>query len=187
VSAETTASAVAEALFARAARVRLLGFDVDGVLTTGGIYRGDTEDLRRFDSRDGVGIKLLQKAGIVVAVISGKSCQAVTNRCAELGIVDVHQGSIDKVSAMKALLAKYELEPAQAGFVGDDLPDIPLLLHTGLGLAVADACEEVRHAARLVLESPGGRGAAREAAELILRAQGRWSEFVEGFRRQTLE
>jgi 3-deoxy-D-manno-octulosonate 8-phosphate phosphatase (KDO 8-P phosphatase) len=171
----------------RAALIRLVGLDVDGTLTPGGIWVGRAEELREFDVRDGLGIKLLQKMGIVVAVISGKTCEATARRCEGLKIEDVWQGDIRKAPIMKGLLQKYGLRPEEAAFVGDDLPDLPLMLHLGLGLAVADACAEVREAAHWTLSKPGGRGAVREAVELILKAQDKWEDLVGEFRRQTLD
>ena len=179
--------------------VRLLGLDVDGVLTDGGILMGSAKpptgsgemqehftcDLRRFDSRDGVGIKLLERAGIRVAVISGRRSLAVEQRCAELGIEDVIQGTIRKVAAMKSLLKLHGLQPHEAAFVGDDLPDLPLMEFVGVGFAVADACPEVIDGADIVLRHGGGRGAVREAAEYILKAQGRWDAMLRVLRSES--
>src|SRR5690606_28110964 len=120
------------------------------------------------------GIKLLQKAGIQVVIISGKTSPAVTRRAAELGIEDVAQGTIKKVTAMREFTNRYGLNDEAVAYVGDDLPDIPMFRQFGFGFAVADASEETRNEAHWVLSKPGGRGAVREAAECILKAQGHW-------------
>jgi 3-deoxy-D-manno-octulosonate 8-phosphate phosphatase (KDO 8-P phosphatase) len=153
---------------------------VDGVLTDGSItYADDGVELKTFHVRDGSGLKLWHLAGKQTAVVSGRTSQAVEVRMAELGVGRVIQGAADKRSAWRQLAAETGLRPEQIGCVGDDVPDLPVLLQCGLAIAVADACAEVRAAAHYVTQAAGGRGAVREAIEMILRCQGRWQQLME--------
>lgn len=157
-----------------AARLRLLVLDVDGVLTDGALLFGARgEVLKVFHVRDGHGIKLLQTAGLEVAVISGRRSAAVTRRCRELGIRHVFQGVDDKVRALDKLLARLGLSVGQMACVGDDTPDIPLFARAGLSVAVADAHPLARAAAHRVTSLPGGRGAVREVCDWLLEARSR--------------
>jgi len=157
----------------RAARVRLLALDVDGVLTDGLLYYTDAGDeLKAFNIRDGLGIKLLQRAGVRVAIITGRSSGGVARRAAELGIEDVVQGREDKRTALEELCRHKGLTLQDCAYMGDDLPDLAAITAAGLGMAVADACAVVREAADWVSESVGGRGAVRDACEFILAARG---------------
>ena len=163
------------------APIRLLVLDVDGVLTAGELlYSPDGELLKRFSVRDGLGVALLKQAGIAVGVITGRSGGAVTARCRDLGISDemVILGSRNKADDLDRLEALTGIEDAQVAAVGDDLPDIPLLMRAGLAACPADASPEVAAVCALVLGSGGGSGAVREMAELILKAQGRWQELI---------
>ncbi len=164
---------------ARAAAIELLLLDVDGVLTDGSIiYADDGTELKRFHVRDGSGLKLWHAAGKRSAIVSGRKSVAVERRASELGIRPVLQGRDDKLAAFDEVLAATGLRPEQVCAVGDDLPDVPVLRRCGLAVAVADACPEVRAAAHHVTAAPGGRGAAREAIEWLLKAQGRWAELT---------
>jgi len=166
----------------RAGGVRLLGLDVDGVLTDGGIvYDSGGAETKRFHVRDGLGLALLRRAGVKVAVVTARSSEMVTRRARELGLDYVEQGAGDKAGVFGDILGREGLQWSQAAFLGDDLPDLPVLVRVGLALAVADAAPEVRSRAHLVLGVKGGEGAAREAAELILRAQGRWEGLVAAY------
>jgi 3-deoxy-D-manno-octulosonate 8-phosphate phosphatase (KDO 8-P phosphatase) len=157
----------------RAARIRLLALDVDGVLTDGRLYYGaQGEALKVFDVRDGHGIKMLQERGVEVAVLSARSSEIVATRARELGIRRLLQGRGDKAQGWRELLAEAGLQSDDAGFVGDDLPDLPVLAQAGLAATVADARTEVKDAAHWIATAPGGRGAVRELAEFILRAKG---------------
>ncbi len=157
----------------RAARVRLVAFDVDGVLTDGRLILGERgEELKIFHSRDGQGLVMLREAGLFVAVISGRSSPVVAERMAALGIEYVYQGLAEKLPVFEDLLRRLQLRPEQAAAVGDDLPDLPLLLRSGLGVAVADAHAEVMRHAHWCTRLPGGHGAAREVCDLVLEAQG---------------
>ena len=165
--------ATADAL-ERARRVRLMVFDVDGVLTDGRLWYGPQgEALKAFHTLDGHGLKMLQRAGIAAALLSGRSSPAVAQRAAELGIAHVLQGASDKAAAFSALLARLALEPAQAGCMGDDVPDLPVMERCGFASAPREAHERVRRAAHYVAAAPAGAGAAREVCEFLLRAQGK--------------
>jgi YrbI family 3-deoxy-D-manno-octulosonate 8-phosphate phosphatase len=157
--------------------------DVDGVLTDGGIvFDNQGIETKRFHVRDGLGIRLWQKAGYRFGLITHRSSHIVKMRVAELGIEVVRQGIDDKLSAMKGILAELRLTPGQACYIGDDLPDLPVVRAVALGVAVADACSELRQAAHYTTTLAGGAGAIRETVELILRAQGRWEDLVQTYR-----
>ena len=166
----------------RAARVQVVIFDVDGVLTDGGLFI-DTEgrEHKVFHSRDGHGLKMLQETGVAVAVISGRSSPAVSHRMAGLGIEHVYQGQQNKLPAFQTLLEALALAPAQAAYVGDDVVDLPVMRRVGLAVAVQDAHELVRRQAHWVTSRPGGRGAAREVCELIMQAQGHLDAFLDRY------
>ena len=164
---------VPEEVRRRAARVELLALDVDGVLTDGSLYLGDNGvEYKAFFSRDGHGIKLLQAAGVEVAVITGRRSQVVADRMAALGVTRVHQGQDRKRPVFDALLADAGLAPEQAAYVGDDLVDLPVMARCGLAVAVADADPRVAERAHWQTALGGGRGAVREVCELILDARG---------------
>ena len=149
--------------------IRLLVLDVDGVLTDGRLYFGPRgEALKIFHVRDGVGLKQLQRAGLEVAVISGRRSPMVAARCRELGVRHVLQGVGDKLAALTRLCARLNLTPAACACVGDDLPDVPLMRVAALSFAVADAHRVARRAADVVTRLPGGRGAVREVCDHLL-------------------
>jgi 3-deoxy-D-manno-octulosonate 8-phosphate phosphatase (KDO 8-P phosphatase) len=159
----------------RAAAVRLLVLDVDGVLTDGRLYFGaDGEALKVFDVRDGHGIKLLREAGIEVAILSARRSPIVERRASELGITHVVQGAADKGAGFAALARSMQLPTEHCGFIGDDWPDLAALAQAGFAATVANAAPEVRRIAHWISAAPGGHGAVRELAEFILRAQGRF-------------
>jgi len=164
----------------RCAPIELLVVDVDGVLTDGSIvYTDNGVEVKAFHVRDGSGLKLWRLAGKSAALISGRTSRAVEVRAAELGIAPVVQGAANKLPAFRKLLSGAGWRPQQVCYLGDDLPDLPLLRECGLAAAVADACVEVRAAAHYMTRAPGGRGAVREVVELILRCQGSWQGLVE--------
>lgn len=174
---------MSDSLHQRAARIELLLLDVDGVLTDGSIvYGGEDLELKRFHVRDGSGLKLWQRAGKRAAILSGRSSRAVDRRAAELGVSPVFQGRTEKLPAFEELLAATGLRAEQVCAIGDDLPDLPVLLRCGLGIAVADACRELREAADYTTALPGGRGAVRDAIEWLLKLQGSWNELVATYR-----
>lgn len=167
----------------RARGIRLLVLDVDGVLTDGRlVYNGDEGQALAFDIHDGMGVKLALKSGLRVAVISGRSSEMLARRARELGVTDLAQGVEDKRQAFQALLDAHGMQAREAACMGDDLPDLPLLRAAGLAIGVPDAAEEVIQAAHYVTRRPGGRGAVREAVELLLKAQGRWEAALEAYR-----
>lgn len=156
----------------RLRRVRLIITDVDGVLTDGGLYYGpDGECLKRFCAQDGLGMVLLQKAGIQVAVLSGRDCPALRRRLADLGITLFRLGRVEKRAACEDLLRESGVTPEESLFIGDDLPDLDGFACCGLGIAVANARKRVREAAHLVLNARGGQGAFRELADKLLHAR----------------
>ncbi len=163
----------------RAAGISLVLMDCDGVLTDGRItLLGEDDEQKSFHTRDGHGIVLLHRAGSRTGIISGRASRAVARRAHELGMAYARQGALDKVKEYEALLVAAGLEATETAFIGDDITDIPLMLRAGLAVAVADAGEETRAAAHYVTTLVGGCGAVREVAELILKAQGRWSELM---------
>jgi 3-deoxy-D-manno-octulosonate 8-phosphate phosphatase (KDO 8-P phosphatase) len=170
-----------EASLAR--RLRLVGFDVDGVLTDNGIYLGVVSDhpveFKRFHIQDGLGMRLLQTAGLAVVWVSGRESAATALRARELAVDEVIQDpSARKFPVFAELIERRGLAWEECAFVGDDLADLPLLARVGLPIAVANAVAEVKAAARVVTRVPGGAGAAREVAELILQARGEWGELL---------
>jgi 3-deoxy-D-manno-octulosonate 8-phosphate phosphatase (KDO 8-P phosphatase) len=166
----------------RAKRVKLLLMDCDGVLTDGRIWiMDDGEDQKAFSTKDGLGVDLLHRAGLKSGIISGRKSRAVERRARALGIEFVKLGDNDKVNAFEQVLAQSGLTPNEVAFVGDDLNDIPLMLRSGLAIAVADATAETRERAHYVTNAAGGSGAVRESVELILKAQDRWAEVIEKY------
>jgi 3-deoxy-D-manno-octulosonate 8-phosphate phosphatase (KDO 8-P phosphatase) len=148
--------------------------DVDGVLTDGRLYFGVRgEALKAFHVRDGVGLKQLQRAGLIVAVISGRRSRMVAARCRELGVAHVLQGVADKLAALRRLCARLKLTPAACACVGDDLPDVPLMRAAALSFAVADAHHSARRAADVITSLPGGCGAVREVCDHLLALEAR--------------
>src|SRR5216683_1819180 len=167
-----------DSLAERCGAIELLLLDVDGVLTDGGIIYGDDgREWKVFHVRDGSGLKIWHLAGKRSAVISGRTSHVVEVRAAELGVSLVLQGAGDKRPAYQQVLAEMSVRSEQVCFIGDDVPDLPILRNCGLAVAVADACAEVRRAAHYVTCAAGGRGAVREMVELILRCQNRWPNF----------
>lgn len=157
----------------RAGAIRLLVLDVDGVLTDGRLYFGPRgEALKVFDVRDGYGLVALQRAGVAVAVISGRRSSAVSARCRELKVPHVHQGVADKLAVFEQLRARLKLARSVCACVADDLPDVPLMSAVALPFAVADAHPVVRRAAAVVTRQGGGRGAVREVCDLLLAGRG---------------
>jgi 3-deoxy-D-manno-octulosonate 8-phosphate phosphatase (KDO 8-P phosphatase) len=158
-----------------AAKVRLFLTDVDGVLTDGGIiYDASGVETKRFHVRDGHGIKMLQRAGIAVGIITGRTSRVVEVRARELGIEIVRQGAFDKVAAWRGILDGAGLLPEETAYAGDDIVDLPLLRSVGFSAAPSDAEPYVLDAVHFVASRPGGGGAVREIAEFLLRARGAW-------------
>lgn len=171
-----------EELSRRAGEIEWLLLDNDGVMTDGGLhYGGFRQVFLRFDVRDGLGIKLAQRAGIKVGVLSGRRSRALDRRTRELGFDDVVSGSRDKSQDFARFLERNDTEPRRIAFVGDDLPDIVVLGRCGLSFAPADAAPEVRAIANRVLERNGGKGCVREVVECLLKARGAWEDVVAPF------
>jgi len=167
---------------ALAAKVRLIVFDVDGVLTTGQLVFGhEGEELKIFHCQDGLGISAARRAGLKTAIITGRWTTMVELRSAELRIDAVCQGVIDKLGALKELLKKYDITMEQVAYVGDDLNDLAVMTKVGLPCAVNNAVPEVKEIARYVAGRSGGSGAAREVIEMILKAQGKWTDIVAAY------
>lgn len=159
----------------RAARIQLMIFDVDGILTDGSLHYGpEGELIKTFNVLDGHGIKLLQQSGVATAIISARKSPIVARRAADLGIQHVHQGVHDKRSAFEQLLAQSALAAENCGFIGDDVIDLPILLRVGFAASVPNAHAEVRSRVHYVTQAGGGRGAVRELCDFILRAQGNY-------------
>jgi 3-deoxy-D-manno-octulosonate 8-phosphate phosphatase (KDO 8-P phosphatase) len=159
----------------KAEKIKLLILDVDGVMTGGQIILDNNgNELKMFHVRDGHGIKMLQRAGIKVALITGRDSKVVTLRARELGIEDVRQGAKDKLAVYRELMKSLGLSDEDAAYVGDDIVDLPVMRVVGLSFAVADAETYVRDAAHVVTSRKGGEGAVREAVDFLLRASGLW-------------
>lgn len=157
----------------KAAQIRLVVFDVDGVLTDGSLFIGDDgQEYKAFHSRDGLGMKMLHHSGVEIGIITARSSEVVRHRMASLDIEHVYQGRLEKLPAFEELVAKLDLTPEQTAYVGDDVVDLPVLRRAGLAIAVADAHPLVKRHAHWQTPHPGGRGAARDVCELIMEARG---------------
>lgn len=159
----------------RCRKIRLLLLDVDGIMTDGRIvYDNNGVETKAFDVKDGHGLKLLQRAGVKVGIITGRESKVVAHRAYELGIGIVHQGAREKIVPYRRILQETGLNDEAVAYAGDDLVDLPVLLRVGLALTVADAVEEVRARVHYITRQSGGRGAVREICELILKNSQRW-------------
>src|SRR5262249_47242135 len=158
---------------------------VDGVLTEGSIiYADDNAEVKHFHVRDGSGLAIWKHVGKRAAIITGRKSPIVEIRAAELNIAPVFQGATQKLEPFRQILSATGLTAGQTCFIGDDLPDLPVMQRCGLAVAVADGCPEVLAEAHFVTQAPGGRGAVRETVELILACQGYWQKIVERFRNE---
>ena len=166
----------------RAARIKLLLMDCDGVLTDGRIWIFENgEEQKGFHTRDGLGIDLWHRAGLRSGIISGRTSSAVETRARTLGMSFIVQGHENKIKAFADTLAHAGVTNAVVAYIGDDLNDVPLMMQSGLGVAVADAALETRERAHYVTKALGGFGAVREVIELILKSQGRWDALIDGY------
>lgn len=166
--------------------IRLVVLDVDGVLTDGGVYIGAVDgrpmEFKRYDIQDGLGIYLMQKAGLRVAIITGRVSESVRLRAMELGITDLAQDSLaQKLPAFLGMLDQHGIAPSEAAFIGDDFPDMAVLRLVGLPVAVGNAVPEVQAACTLRLARRGGSGAVREFAEILLKARGEWESVTDRY------
>lgn len=163
-------------------KVKLLLLDVDGVLTDGRIVIDNNGvESKAFDVRDGHGLKMLQRAGVRIGIITGRSSRVVERRAAELGIEILHQGAKDKLEPYRRVLAELELADNEVAYVGDDVVDLPILRRVGFAATVADACEHVKPFVHYVCQKAGGRGAVREICELLLKESGAWSAVTDRY------
>jgi len=172
-----------EDVLARAARVRLLLMDVDGVMTDGTYWnvpdgQGGLAEIKAFDSQDGIAFQWLRRFGIQAGVISGRVSVATAERARSAGFAYVHQGHTEKIPILEEILEKAGLQAEQVGYVGDDFTDVVVMHRVGLAVATANAKPEVKAEAHWVTTSPGGHGALRDVVELLLKAQGRWEEVL---------
>ncbi|HLD13797.1 MAG TPA: HAD family hydrolase [Burkholderiales bacterium] len=167
---------------ARAAKIKLVLFDVDGVLTDGRLLIGDDgQEYKAFNSKDGHGIKMMQRHGVATGIITGRTSKVVEHRVRDLNIQHVHQGCAEKLPVYRQLLTHLGLQPEQTAFVGDDVVDLPIMLNVGLAVAPRDAHPLVVRHAHWTTPSAGGRGAARELCELILYAQGNYDREMQNY------
>lgn len=169
-----------------ARRIRAVGFDVDGVLTDGGLYIGDVNgapaELKRYDIQDGLGIRFLREAGLRVYIVTGRVSESVRIRAHELEIDDVAQDALArKLPAFQRMLERHGIAMEEAAFVGDDFPDLGIMRLVALPVAVDNAVSEIKAISRVCLTRSGGRGAVREFVELLLKARGEWDEIVERY------
>lgn len=165
-----------------ATSIKMLLLDVDGVLTDGKLYFGNNgEELKAFNIYDGLGIKLLQRHGVQVGIVTGRTSQLVARRAADLGINIVVQGREDKLVAIRELQKQHAIQLADIAYMGDDLPDLTAIQHVGLGMSVANAGSVIKSHAKWVSSHTGGNGAVREACELILAAQGALEKIVQQY------
>lgn len=166
----------------KAANIKLIIFDVDGVLTDGSLYLGDDgQEYKAFHSKDGHGMVMLQKSGVEIAIITGRTSNVVTKRMESLGIKHVFQGQKDKLPAYEDLKQQVGLSDEQIAYVGDDVVDLPVMVRVGLAVAVQDAHSLTKEHAHWTTPSNGGRGAAREICELIMQAQGNLQSELESY------
>ncbi|MDI6687195.1 MAG: HAD-IIIA family hydrolase [Desulfobacterales bacterium] len=163
-------------------RIKLLLLDVDGVLTDGSIiYNDNAGETKVFNVKDGLGIRLLIEEGIAVCVVTGRTSKALLHRCKNLGISYVFDGVVDKVSVMDSIITRTGVLPEEIAFIGDDLPDLPLMKLVGFSVAVADAHEKLLEKADMVTSAKGGFGAVREVCEAILKAKGLLEDIIRRF------
>jgi 3-deoxy-D-manno-octulosonate 8-phosphate phosphatase (KDO 8-P phosphatase) len=168
-----------DAIEKRAACIRLLLMDCDGDLTDGRLWLLENDDEQKsFNVKDGLGLHLFHRAGLQTGIISGRVSSAVERRARELGVEFIRQGEPDKIKVFGELLAQAGVTESEVAFIGDDLSDIPIMQRSEFAVAVADAAEETRSIAHYVTRASGGQGAVREVVEIILKAQGRWSDLV---------
>jgi 3-deoxy-D-manno-octulosonate 8-phosphate phosphatase (KDO 8-P phosphatase) len=166
----------------KAKNIKVVIFDVDGVLTDGSLFIGDDgQEYKAFNSRDGHGMKMLQKTGVEIAIITGRTSEVVKHRIKDLGIKIVYQGQHDKTLAFNDLLQTRQLKPAECAYVGDDVVDLPVMSQVGLAIAVQDAHPMVKKHAHWLTPSAGGKGAGRDVCEMIMEARGNLQTELESY------
>ena len=163
-------------------KIKMLILDVDGVMTDGRIIMDDEgRQLKNFDVRDGYGLKIIQRYGIKIAILTGRKSEVVNHRACDLEIKDVYQGALNKKEVFQKILLKHNLAASEVAFMGDDIVDLPVLRQVGFSAAVADAVDVVKKSVDYVTKHKGGHGAVREICELILQTQGKWLEIAEKY------
>lgn len=165
----------------RASRIKLVLMDCDGVLTDGRLWLTEDNEQKAFNTKDGLGLELLRRAGLRAGIITGRTSDALARRARELGIEFLRQGDEQKLAAFAEVLKAAGVDEDEVAFIGDDLSDIPLMRRAELAVAVADAVEEARAVAHYITKAKGGRGAVREVIELVLKSQGRWRDLLEPY------
>lgn len=166
----------------KAATIKLVIFDVDGVLTDGSLFIGDDgQEYKAFNSKDGHGMRMLQDAGVDIAIITGRVSKVVEHRVRDLGIKHVYQGKRQKLPAFEELLKKIGLDPGEVAYVGDDVVDLPVMTRAGLAICVQDAHPYVKKHAHWITEHGGGRGAGRDVCEMLLEARGQLASMLESY------
>jgi 3-deoxy-D-manno-octulosonate 8-phosphate phosphatase (KDO 8-P phosphatase) len=164
---------VSNEVLARAKKIKVIVFDVDGVLTDGGLTIGDDgQEYKTFNTQDGLGMKLLKQSGVQMAIITGRTSKVVTQRAESTGVMHFYQGVDDKLVAFNDLMQKMNIQPEDAAFMGDDIVDMPPMLRCGLAITVPAAPDAVKQRSHYVTQKQAGRGAVREVCELIMQAQG---------------
>lgn len=164
------------------ASIKLVLLDVDGVLTDGKITYSDAgEQIKSFDSKDGLGIRLLMKSGIQVGIITARKSDALAHRCKNLKLELVLEGVRDKAKGLELMLEKTGLSADQTAYVGDDLLDLPIMTRVGLPVCVADACKDVKEHSEIITKNNGGNGAVREFCEMVLKSKGLWDKIIEQY------
>jgi 3-deoxy-D-manno-octulosonate 8-phosphate phosphatase (KDO 8-P phosphatase) len=159
------------------AKIKMLILDVDGVMTDGGILMdSDGREMKKFNVRDGHGLVMIQRHGIQVAILTGRTSAVVEHRARDLRISEVYQGALNKKEVLTTILEKNRLAPEEIAYMGDDIVDIPVLKMVGFSAAVADALDVVKRSVDFVTVQPGGKGAVREVCEMLLMAQGHWAQ-----------
>ncbi|MBP7765982.1 MAG: HAD-IIIA family hydrolase [Syntrophaceae bacterium] len=159
------------------AKIKMLILDVDGVMTDGGILMdSDGREMKKFNVRDGHGLVMIQRHGIQVAILTGRTSAVVEHRARDLRISEVYQGALNKKEVLATILEKNRLAPEEIAYMGDDIVDIPVLKMVGFSAAVADALDVVKRSVDFVTVQPGGKGAVREVCEMLLMAQGHWAQ-----------
>lgn len=166
----------------KASRIKLLIFDVDGVLTDGSLYLADDgQEYKAFNSRDGHGIKMLQKHGVIVGIITGRTSRVVEHRMENLGVTHIYQGKLEKLPAFEDLTTQLNIPASETAYVGDDVVDLPVMRRVGLAIAVQDAHPLVLQHSHWQTPSNGGRGAARDVCEMLMEAQGVLQEEMDNY------
>ncbi|HNX80861.1 MAG TPA: HAD-IIIA family hydrolase [Candidatus Omnitrophota bacterium] len=166
-------------VLAKAKKIKLFLFDVDGVLTDGRIiYDSGGRDMKFFDVHDGLGVHLLHKAGIPAILVTAKSSRAISPRARDMHVAEIFANIVPKSAVLEKIVKKFAVSLEEIAFVGDDLVDLPLMSRVGLPVAVLNACDEVKAKAAYVTAKRGGRGAVREVVELVLKSQGVWEKLV---------